>query len=54
MSEGNVWTHRDCGGRVFWDMSGGFCANCEEEGLDVEDVEEIPLEDAHLEPTGEL
>ena len=41
----SVWVHNECGGRVFWDMSGGFCARCEEEGLDQEDTEQMSADD---------
>ncbi len=32
------WLHRGCDGRVFWDMSGGFCERCEAENLDEADA----------------
>ncbi len=34
-----TWLHLRCGGRVFWDHSGGFCSGCEAEGLQVEEAE---------------
>ena len=41
-----VYVHNDCGGRIFWDMSGGFCERCEEEGLDQhEDTTAVSSED---------
>lgn len=32
-------THKDCGGTVLWDLSGGFCTGCHAEGLEFEDTE---------------
>ncbi len=41
-----VHVHNNCGGRVFWDMSGGFCQRCEEEELDQhEDTTAMSAED---------
>lgn len=39
MGDTNDWYHLECGGRVMWDLSGGFCTRCHEEGLDIEDTE---------------
>ena len=38
-SDTNKWHHLNCGGLVMWDLSGGFCTRCHEEGLDLPDVE---------------
>lgn len=39
MSVAEVHTHKDCGGTVIWDLSGGFCTRCHAEGLEPEDTE---------------
>lgn len=39
------WLHTGCGGRVYFDHSGGYCAGCEAENLDESDyAQQPPLE----------
>lgn len=39
------WLHVGCGGRVYFDHGGGYCAGCEAEGLDEGDyAQQPPLE----------
>lgn len=45
----SVWLHNGCGGRVFWDHSGGFCDGCEAEGLTPDEATpEVPDSPATL------
>lgn len=34
------YIHKECGGTVLWDMSGGWCLTCHTENLDMDDVEQ--------------
>ena len=36
-----VWIHAGCGGRVFFEESGGICAECEAAGLDSDDYDPL-------------
>lgn len=38
------WYHAGCMGRVYFDLSGGFCQRCGAEGLDHEDPAEVVQE----------
>ena len=42
MSTGEMrWQHRECGGLVVFDLSGGFCTRCHAENLEDEDCHRI-------------